>query len=145
MENYIRSIYNIVKDLRKNEIFAILNRYANEKLLKYIDEINFVNLKELTALMLWLKTYTEYNVKEIGIAEDIETNQPMFICIYIENCGWEEWKKVSKNIKKQLIDEGFDEIAERVALICMEALQIPKNNLKFIKTNLAKPSMSKSE
>jgi len=125
----IHSILNALQDLGDEEVLAILERYLidlnQESMLslKLISKSVFTDLRKLASLLIWLSNIRGYKVVDISPVEDPESNETLFIGIYIGNCGWEEWRALSKLVKKQLIDEGFDDIARRVAIVCTKALQ----------------------
>jgi len=67
-----------------------------------------------------------YKVTNVSLVEDLETGELQFVSVYIDNCGWMEWKILSKFVKKRLVEEGFSDIAGRVALVYRKALQTRK-------------------
>jgi len=125
----IHSILSALQDLGDEEVLAILERYLidlnQESMLslKLISKSAFTDLRRLASLLIWLSNMRGYKIVDISPVEDPESNKTLFIGIYIGNCGWEEWKALSKHVKKQLGDEGFDDVAQRVAIICTKALQ----------------------
>ena len=127
----IHSIYDTLRVLRGEKLFSVLreNLHLNEEsisILKHIRELGFVDLGELASLLFWLVNVLRYEVTGVSLVEDLETGEPQFVSVYISNCGWEEWKRRSKFVKKSLVDEGFSNIAGRVALVCGKALQTQK-------------------
>jgi len=124
----IHSILNALQDLGDEEVLATLRRYLidlNQESvlsLKLISRSVFTDLRRLASLLIWLSNICGYKVVDVSPVEDPESNEILFIGIYIGNCGWEEWRVLSKLVKKQLVDEGFDDIAQRVAIICTKAL-----------------------
>jgi len=125
----IHSILNALQDLDDEEVLDILERYLidlnRESMLslKLISRSVFTDLKRLASLLIWLSNIRGYKIVDVSPVEDPESNETLFIGIYIGNCGWEEWRVLSKLVKKQLVDEGFDDVARRVAIICTKALQ----------------------
>jgi len=125
----IHSILNALQDLDDEKVLATLRRYLTDLnqesvlSLKLISKSVPANLRRLASLLIWLSNVRGYKIVDISPVEDPESNEILFIGIYIDNCGWEEWRALSKLVKKQLIDEGFDDIAQRVAIICTKALQ----------------------
>jgi len=95
--------------------------------LKRIGGFEFVDLWKFASLLLWLVDVLRYTVIDVSLAEDLETGGLQFVTVHIDNCGWEEWKKLSKFVKKRLVEEEFSDIAGRVALVCRKALQTKRD------------------
>ena len=123
----IRSIYSMLQTFRDEEVSSILKQYLKGDVLKRIKELKFVDLRKLASLILLLVDTLGYEVTGVGFAEDLETGKLQFISIYIDGCGWDEWKSLSRSIKKRLVEEGFDDVASRVALVCRKALRTLKD------------------
>jgi len=127
----IHSIYDGLRVLDKERVLSVLKQYLclngeRVSVLKRIGELEFVDLWKFASLLLWMVNIQGYRVAGVSLVEDLETGEPLFVSVYIDNCGWREWKKLSKFIKKRLVEEGFSDIASRVALVCRKALQNPR-------------------
>lgn len=124
----IRQLYDMMKILKEEDVVMILQRYTKtSKVIDVIKKLKFLDLRKLTSIVTWLTSVLELKVSSIDLVEDLETGQPQFIGIHIEDCDWDEWKILSRTVKKQLINEGFDDIAGRVALVCKQALKTRKS------------------
>jgi len=120
----IHQLYDSVRKLGEKDVLAILKHYAkNSEVIDVIERTEFLDLKRLASTVLWLTSSLELRVSGISLVEDLETGEPQFIEVYIDDCGWDEWKILSRAVKKQLISEGFDDVAGRVALVCKQALK----------------------
>lgn len=120
----IRQLYSALKTLKEEDILIILKQYIKtSKVINAIGKFEFLDLRKLTSIVVWLTSILKLRVSGIGLVEDLETGQPQFIGIYIEDCDWNEWKILSRTVKKQLISEGFDDVAGRVALVCKQAFR----------------------
>jgi len=109
--------------MSKEDVLTMLKRYTEtDEVIDAIKRLRFLDLGKLASLIIWLTNVLELRVTSINLVEDLETGQPQFIGIYIEDCGWDEWKILSRTVKKQLVSEGFDDVAGRVALVCKQAL-----------------------
>ena len=120
----IRQLYNALKVVKEEDILIILKRYTKtNKVIDIIRELKFLDLRKLVAMVIWLTGILKLRVSSIGLVEDLETGQLQFIGIYIGDCDWDGWKIISRTVKKQLISEGFDDVAGRVALVCKQAFR----------------------
>jgi len=119
----IRQLYAMLR-MYKEDVLMMLKRYTEtDEVIDAIKRLRFLDLGELASLIIWITNVLELKVTSIDLVEDLETGQPQFIGIYIEDCGWDEWKILSRAVKKQLVSEGFDDVAGRVALVCKQALR----------------------
>lgn len=117
----ISYLYYVMKALKEEEISALLGLYFGgaADAVKRLD----VDPRKLASLMLWLMDTLRLKISGADIVEDPETGEPQFIEVYVEDCGWDEWKILSRTVKEHLVGEGFDDIAGRVALVCRKALR----------------------
>ena len=115
----IRTIYNKIAD---EDVLQILEQYAKAELIDAIKRLGLLDIKKLGSLIVWLTRMLGLRVSGVDLVEEPETGQPQFIAVYIEDCGWDEWRRLSRQVKKQLVDEGLDDVAGKVALVCSEAL-----------------------
>ncbi len=127
----IHGIYDMLRVFRGEKVLSVLREYLhlNEEsmsILKRIGELEFVDLRKFASLLLWLVNVLRYEVTDVSLVEDLETGELQFVSVCIDNCGWKEWKILSKFVKKRLVEEGFSDIAGRVALVCRKALQTRK-------------------
>lgn len=119
----IRQLYGTLR-VSEEEVVTLLKQYIEtDEVIDAIRRLKFIDLGKLASLVIWLTSILGLRVTSIDLVEDLETGQPQFIGIYIEECGWDEWKILSKTVKKQLVSEGFDDVAGRVALVCKQALR----------------------
>lgn len=118
--NSIRSFYNMVDE---KEAIEILKPYIDKDCTRKIS--NFVDLRGLVSIVLWLiNRFPEIDIASISVTEDVESSQPLFVEIRINNCDWEEWKYLAKHTKDTLNREGLGDIAGKVVLVCNRAMQI---------------------
>jgi len=127
----IHYIYDMLRVFRREKVLFLLSKhlYLNEEsmsILERIGELEFVDLRKFASLLLWLVNVLRYKVTDVSLVEDLETEELQFVSVHIDNCGWNEWKRLSKFVKKRLVEEGFSDIASRVALVCKKALQTQK-------------------
>ena len=127
----IHGIYDMLRVFEGEKVLSVLREYLhlNEEsmsILKRIGELEFVDLRKFASLLLWLVNVLRYKVTDVSLVEDLETGELQFVSVHIDNCGWKEWKTLSKFVKKRLVEEGFSDIAGRVALVCRKALQTRK-------------------
>ncbi len=124
----IHGIYDMLRVFRGEKVLCVLREYLHlngesMSILKRIGELEFVDLRKFASLLLWLVNVLRYKVTNVSLVEDLETGELEFVSVHIDNCGWKEWKILSKFVKKRLVEEGFSDIAGRVALVCRKALQ----------------------
>ena len=126
----VEAIYNALKILDKDYLLRLTKNYlslAEEHVvaLKSLSEKGFIDLRKLVALLIWLVSASGHNYKvvDLEIVVDPETKEPLFINVYIGNCGWDEWKWLSRSVKKCIVKEGFIDVAGKVVFVCKEALQ----------------------
>jgi len=106
----------------KKEALEILKTYTDKDCVNRIS--NFIDLKGLASIVLWLTNTYGINISSIGVTEDVEFSQPLFVEICINNCDWEQWKYIAKYTKDTLNREGLGDIAGKVVLVCNQAMQI---------------------
>jgi hypothetical protein len=106
----------------KKEALEILKTYIDKDCVNSIS--NFIDLRGLASIVLWLINTFPINISSISITEDVESPQPLFVEIRINNCDWEEWKYLAKYTKDTLKREGLGDIAGKVVLVCNQAMQI---------------------
>ncbi|BDC17437.1 hypothetical protein [Acidianus sp. HS-5] len=69
-----------------------------------VDDIkDLADAKKLASLILWLKRI-ELKVVDVSLFEE-----PRFI----DDCDWEEWSRIAKRVKEELINEGMEDIAKQ--------------------------------
>jgi len=108
---------------REEDVLALLKQYIGTgEVVDTIRRLGLLDLVRLVSLVMWLTDVLGLRVISVDLVEDLETGRPQFIGIYIDGCDWDEWKILSKTVKKQLVSEGFDDVAGRVALVCKQAL-----------------------
>lgn len=122
----IRQLYDMLR-MSREAVLTILKQYIKtDEVIDAIERLRFLDLEKLASLIIWLTNVLELKVTSIDLVEDLETGQPQFIGIYIEDCDWDEWKILSRTIKRQLVSEGFSDVAGRVAIVCKQALKIQR-------------------
>jgi len=122
----IRQLYDMLR-MSREAVLTILKQYIKtDEVIDAIERLRFLDLEKLASLIIWLTNVLELKVTSINLVEDLETEQPQFIGIYIEDCDWDEWKILSRTIKRQLVSEGFSDVAGRVAIVCKQALKIQR-------------------
>lgn len=122
----IRQLYDMLR-MSREAVLTILKQYIKtDEVIDAIERLRFLDLEKLASLIIWLTNVLELKVTSIDLVEDLETRQPQFIGIYIEDCDWDEWKILSRTIKRQLVSEGFSDVAGRVAIVCKQALKIQR-------------------
>jgi len=123
----LHQLYKSLKELEMREVISLLEAYVESKdVLEYIARTEFLDIRKLAMLVVWINSSLNVNVSSIGIVDDPEMGETQFIAVYLNECGWEEWKVLSKTIKSQLVSEGFSDVAGRVAIVCSQALQIQR-------------------
>ena len=123
----IRQLYDMLR-MSREAVLTILKQYIKtDEVIDAIERLRFLDLEKLASLIIWLTNVLELKVTSINLVEDLETGQPQFIGIYIEDCDWDEWKILSRTIKRQLVSEGFSDVAGRVAIVCKQALKIQRS------------------
>jgi len=124
----LRQSYNALRKLEEKDVITLLKHFTKaEEVIDYIVKHGFLDLRKLASLVVWLTNTLELKVSDISFAQDLETGELLFVEIYIEDCGWDEWKLLSRIVKKQLVSEGFDDVAGRVALVCWEGLKTQRS------------------
>ena len=122
----IRQLYDMLR-MSREAVLTILKQYIKtDEVIDAIERLRFLDLEKLASQIIWLTNVLELKVTSIDLVEDLETGQPQFIGIYIEDCDWDEWKILSRTIKRQLVSEGFSDVAGRVAIVCKQALKIQR-------------------
>lgn len=123
----IRQLYDMLR-MSREAVLTILKQYIKtDEVIDAIERLRFLDLEKLASLIIWLTNVLELKVTSIDLVEDLETRQPQFIGIYIEDCDWDEWKILSRTVKRQLVSEGFSDVAGRVAIVCKQALKIQRS------------------
>ncbi|HIP65162.1 MAG TPA: hypothetical protein EYH08_01360 [Pyrodictium sp.] len=122
----IRQLYDMLR-MSREAVLTILKQYIKtDEVIDAIERLRFLDLEKLASQIIWLTNVLELKVTSIDLVEDLETGQPQFIGIYIEDCDWDEWKILSRTVKRQLVSEGFSDVAGRVAIVCKQALKIQR-------------------
>ena len=106
----------------KEEALEVLKNYTDKDCLTKIGD--FVDLRGLASIVLWLTKELSVNISNISIVEDVESSQPLFVEIGINDCNWEEWIYLAKYTKDTLKREGLGDITGKVVLVCNKAIQI---------------------
>lgn len=118
----LRNLYGSLKMLSRADIESPLIPYIRAgEVVGTIQRL--LDIRGLAALVIWIKFTVGLRVSGIDVVEDLERGVPMFIALYLEDCGWEDWKILSRAVKRQLIEEGFEDIAGRVSIVCKQAFK----------------------
>ena len=112
----LREIYQKVQGLTTDEVLLLLEDYLDRDTVIALRDSNFVDLREFTAFFLWLVNVRGYKVHSIGLVHDPETDEPLFLAIYMD-CGEAEWRPMSMSVKRYMAEQGFRDLAGKVALI----------------------------
>ncbi|BBG23207.1 hypothetical protein IC006_0491 [Sulfuracidifex tepidarius] len=117
------NIYTIILiGISEKDALELLKRYATDDCINEIKK--FIDIKNLASLVLWLlNTFNWIRISSIDLAEDIESSQPLFVEIHLDNCGWDEWKEIARSTKDTLNREGIHDIASKVIIVCDQAIQ----------------------
>jgi len=120
----LRHLYRLLAALSKEDVLSLIEPYTKSReVVDAIDKLGFLDIKKLAALIVWITSTVGFRVFGISLVEDLETGRPQFIGVHLEDCGWEEWKDLSRIVKTQLISEGLEDVAGRVAIVCRQALK----------------------
>jgi len=106
----------------KEEALKVLKNYVDEDCLSKVG--NFVDLRSLASVVLWLTKEFSVGISSISVVEDVETSQPLFVEIGINDCDWEKWIYLAKYTKDTLKREGLGDITGKVVLVCDKSIQI---------------------
>ena len=106
----------------KEEALKVLKNYVDEDCLTKIG--NFVDLRSLASVVLWLTKEFSVDISSISVVEDVESSQPLFVEIGINDCDWEKWVYLAKYTKDTLKREGLGDITGKVVLVCDKSIQI---------------------
>ncbi|MCD6469438.1 hypothetical protein J7L29_01400 [Candidatus Bathyarchaeota archaeon] len=106
------------------EITAFLSERISEHILNFILKEKIVDPKELCSVISWLEDkYVErYGNLTVSIFFDPEEGF-QFLEFCFPKGNWEEWKNLSREIKEEMINADMQDIASKVAIVCLEALQ----------------------
>jgi hypothetical protein len=97
----IHGIYDMLRVFREEKVLSVLREYLHlseesMSMLKRIGELEFVDLRKFASLLLLLVNISRYKVTDVSLVEDLETGELQFVSVHIDNCGWKEWKILSK-------------------------------------------------
>ncbi len=108
------------------DLRAVLKKYAlTERFEEAIRELSgFVDLNKLAAMLAWLKESLEgYELGGFTLLTDPESNEPLTVAIHIKGCGFEEWRPLVRSIKQKLLEEGFNDLAGKVTVVCIDVFR----------------------
>jgi hypothetical protein len=124
----VRQVYYRLRRMDRRVAELLVERYAGSReAVKAIEASGLLDLAKLASLIIWLAGPLSLRVDGLGLVVDVETGEPQFIAVYIGDCGWDEWKVISRTVKEHLVGEGFSDIAGRVALVCSRAFETPRS------------------
>jgi hypothetical protein len=121
----IKQYYSAVLEGRV-DLRAVLKKYAlTERFEEAIDELSgFVDLSRLAAMLAWLEGSLEgYRLESFTLLIDPEFNEPLTVAIHIGGCDFEEWEIIVKSIKQKLLEEGFNDLAGKVTIVCIDVFR----------------------
>jgi len=85
---------------------------------------SLVNISELSELLKMLtKKYPELGYPVLDVAHNPDTLEPVFIEITFPHGSWEEWRRVVKEVKKEMRKAGLENLVARVAITCLQGLR----------------------
>jgi len=85
---------------------------------------SLVSIPELSGLLKMLvKKYPWLGHPVLSVAHDPDTSEPVFIEITFPRGSWEEWRRVVKEVKKEMRKAGLDNLAAKVAITCLQGLR----------------------
>lgn len=117
----LSEIYQEIQGLKVDDVLSLLNEYLDRDTVTALGYSNFVDLRKFTAFFLWLVNVKGYRVSDVGLVRDPETEEPLFLAVYV-NCGEAEWRSMSMSVKRYMAEQGFRDLAGKVALICKGVL-----------------------
>lgn len=106
------------------EIVGLFSKYSNEQTVKLITKERIVDPKRLCAVLFWLeynyaKKYGDFTLNAFFDPEE----GFQFLEINFPYGDWDEWKNLAREIKEEIRNSGLRDIASKVAVVCLEALQ----------------------
>ncbi|MFA4720620.1 hypothetical protein [Pyrococcus kukulkanii] len=88
------------------------------------DIASIVDISELSLLIkMLLQRYPKLGIPSLNVVRDPDTGEPIFIEIVFPHGSWEEWRKIVKEIKRELRSSGMESLAARVAITCLQGLK----------------------
>jgi len=115
----------------EGEIIDFLLKHGNKQTVNFILNKQIVDPKELCAVLSWLED--KYAKKHGNFTLEIFMD-PEEGFHFIEVCcpkgSWEEWKKLSKEVKEEIRNADMQSIASKTAIVCLEALQENKEGFR---------------
>lgn len=114
----------IASQISYSELLSILKSYINDNLLNLLKAtFTCVELQCLYAILLWLSNiYVNYGKIMLDVSLDPETNEFQFVNFIISDCDWNTWKEIAKHVKEEMKWAKLDELASKVAIICLQGL-----------------------
>lgn len=108
------------------KIADFLSRYLNRDLIGTIKQ--FINLRELCSLLAWLERTYVNRYGEFTLDVFLDPDEGFqFLEISFPHGEWDEWKILAKEIKVEMANFGMHDLASKVAIVCLKALQGPQS------------------
>ena len=115
------------KSSTPSEMLEVLRRHALagnfEEAVKELS--SFVDPSKLAKLLKRLEEWG-YELEGFTLLKDPEFGEPLTVAIHIKGCGLDEWEAVVRGIKQRLPEEGLDDLAGKVTIVCIDALRPSK-------------------
>ena len=115
------------KSSAPSEVLKVLRRHALagnfEEAVKELS--SFVDPSKLAKLLKRLEEWG-YELEGFTLLKDPEFGEPLTVAIHIKGCGLDEWEAVVRGIKQRLPEEGLDDLAGKVTIVCIDALRLSK-------------------
>ncbi len=119
----VRQARRLLEGLGDAKVFDIIRGYEGRGIIaNLVEERGILDTGELAAFLFWLEKALGLRVLGLEVVEDPETGEFLFLGVRIGECGWDEWRALSRSVKRALREEGFEDMARKVVLVCEEAL-----------------------
>lgn len=111
----------------RGELINFLSKYASRELADFIMEEKIVEPRELCSVLTWLERTYAPKYGQIALDAFFDPEEGFqFLEISFPQCNWDEWKSLAREIKEKIKDSGMHNIASKVGIVCLEALQEPR-------------------
>ncbi|MDM7274816.1 MAG: hypothetical protein P3X22_001655 [Thermoprotei archaeon] len=120
----------IVKYMSKEEMVKeMLARYVDREELEKILKIAGDKIGDLLGTAYYVeKHYGHYGGPRLTLLEfeeDYEETGEKWVVIglVLRDCGYEEWDMIERNVKEWMREQGFEELAGRVLVVCVRGFK----------------------
>jgi hypothetical protein len=102
----------------------VLRRYAlTDNFEEAVRELSsLVDPFQLALLLLRLEKWG-YELEGFTLLRDPEFSEPLTVAVHIKGCGFEEWGATVRSVKQRLLEEGLEELAGKVTVVCIDAFK----------------------